>query len=432
MDYVQYILNSSDNIALLGPGGTGKSYLIKELMKENNGNMLCTASTGIAAIPINGVTLHRALGMGLFKGKVPSLHKQMEGKPALVKKWRTIDTLIIDEISMLDISVFVRASQLMSLIRDDKRPWGGIRLVLSGDFLQLPPVETYREGGKTYTYLFEHPIWKKMDLKPIILNTPYRFVSNEFFEILGDIRYGVLSDRVKDMVKSCIRKIEKHPTGIVPTIVMSINNDVDEFNREKLARLPGEEHSYSAIWSSTFRGEPIPMKKAMKDNILKSTRIQDNLVLKRGAQVMLMVNTVNDSLCNGSRGVVIGFGDGDLPLVRFLNGMELLIKPNTWPSFGSPREVDGELEWENHKVTQIPLRLAYAATAHKTQGMTLDTAVLCVDRCFASNHIYVMLSRCRDPKHMYIIGWDEDKFRECAPDPSVVEFYKAIESESEV
>lgn len=419
------IINSNDNIFLTGPGGTGKSYIIKAIMEEVGSDYICTASTGIAAIPIDGVTLHRALGLGLFKGKVSSLYSQMEKKKGLLQKWRSAKGLIIDEISMADISVFVRASKLMSLIRDDPRPWGGLRLILSGDFLQLPPVEVYQEKDETYVYLFEHPVWDLLNLRTVILDTPHRFTTRDFFDILSDARHGVLSQRLKDMVKLCNRKPVKHETGIVPTVIFPINKDVDAYNKAKLDKLPGKEVMYPATYRSTFNGQDILTKKDMKERLLKDTRAQDQLILKEGAQVMLMVNTLHDSLCNGSRGVVTSF-DG-VPVVRFLNGLELHVKPNTW-NVGSPREVDGKLEWENHRITQIPLRLAYAATAHKTQGMTLDSAYLCVDRCFTPNHIYVMLSRCKDPEYIYINGWSEEIFSQCRPDKKVIDFYSKIKN----
>lgn len=432
MDVIKDILNSTDNIALLGAGGTGKSYIIKEIMKERKVGILCTASTGIAAIPIGGVTLHRALGLGLFKGDVMSLYKQLEKKKNLIRKWKTIDTLIIDEISMLDIGVFVRASALMSIVRDDRRPWGGIRLILSGDFLQLPPVEIYRDSdsGNAYTYLFEHPIWNSMNLRPIILDTPHRFVSKDFFDILSDARYGILSDRLKDLIEECgNRKIEKHPTGIIPTIVMCTNKDVDAYNKSKLDKLPGEEVVYECKWSSSFDGQTIPTKKEMKNYILKSTRTQEKLVLKKGAQVMLMINTIDDSLCNGSRGVVIGFTNGDsgLPIVRFLNGMEIPIGYNTWSGFGVPRDTDKGIEWEKHTITQIPLRCCWSLTQFKTQGCTLDTAVLVLENSFAAGSVYVSLSRIRDPTYLYIRGYDHNIFEKCKPHTKVVDFYRQLE-----
>jgi ATP-dependent DNA helicase PIF1 len=428
MDIAEQILNDRRNTFISGPGGCGKSYIIKAIMKQRtSGTTICTATTGIAAIPIEGHTLHRALGLGLFKGKVSSLYAQMEKRKGLVKKWREAQELIIDEISMMDISVFVRASALMSLIRDDPRPWGGLRLILSGDFLQLPPVEHYSDGGINYKYLFQHPIWEELDLHTIVLNEPHRFTTRHFFDVLNDARYGILSDRLKEVVKGCSRPPERHKTGITPTVIFSTNVDVDDFNNKKLAQLPGEEHKYEALFRSTFRGSDIPVKKEMKDRLLKDTRAQENLILKVGAQVMLMVNTLNDSLCNGSRGVVVGFREADdVPIVRFLNEMELPIKINTW-TIGSPREVDGDLEWESHKIVQLPIRLAYAATAHKTQGMTLDSAYLCMDRCFVPNHIYVMLSRCKDPQHIFIKGWSEQKFAECSPDKDAIKLYRDLD-----
>lgn len=426
MDLIDEMLNSSSNFFLTGSGGCGKSYLIKELKSKSDDGMLITASTGIAAINVEGCTLHRALGLRLFKGTVDSLEAQMRKREGLMKKWRSIHTLVIDEISMFDIGTFVRASQLMSRIRSNKRPWGGIKVILGGDMLQLPVIKKYKEDGITYSYLFEHPVWQEMDIQVRVLDTPYRYVSRDFFDTLSDVRYGVLSDRVKDLIKQCTRKPEKHPSGIIPTVVFSHNADVDGYNNEKLARLPGEEHEYIATFVSTFNGERIETTKERKDSILDHTRVSEVLRLKINCQVLLMVNTIHDNLANGSRGVVIGFDDNNVPLVRFMNGLELPIPLNTWDE-GHPREIHGRLEWENHRVTQIPLRLGYSVSAHRCQGLTLDTAYLSLSRAFCPGHLYIMMSRCRDPQHMYLSGFDEKIWHKCRPDPSVVQFYRDLE-----
>jgi len=429
MEQIDHILTSKENMLIVGPGGTGKSYLFKEIKSRSDKRLLVCASTGVAAINIEGFTLHRALGLRLFKGTIDSLEEQMRRKDKLMKKWRSIDTLIIDEVFMLDIGTFIRASEVISRIRDDPRPWGGIRLLLGGDPLQLPPVKVYKVevDGKerSYKYLFQHPIWEKLNLSPIILNTPYRYVSTEFYDTLSDIRFGILSDRVKELVKRCSRKPVKHPTGIIPTVIMSVNEDVDTYNNYKLEKLPGEPVNYEAVFSCTYEGRNIPVTKEKKELILENTRVQEILTLKVGAQVMLMVNTIHETLANGSRGVVIGFNDDGIPMVRFMNGLELPIPHNTW-DMGIPRDEKGYTEWENYKVRQIPLRLAYAITSHKSQGATIDTAYISFSRVFCPSQIYIMMSRCRDPEYMFLSGWDEKVWEKCLPDKDAIKFYRSL------
>jgi ATP-dependent DNA helicase PIF1 len=443
MEHIDRILTSKDNMLIVGPGGTGKSYLFRHIKDRSDSRLLVCASTGVAAINIEGFTLHRALGLRLFKGSVDSLVNQMRKKKKLLSKWMSVTTLIIDEVFMLDIGTFIRASEVISIIRDDPRPWGGIRLLLGGDPLQLPPIKTYNEeeeiddsGGdskkkrSSYKYLFQHPIWKRLNLQPIVLNTPYRYVSTEFYDTLSDIRFGILSDRVRELIKRCSRKPVKHPTGIIPTVIMSVNDDVDTYNNYKLGKLPGDPISHIAVFTCTYDGRSMPVSDEKKHMILENTRVQEVLSLKVGAQVMLMVNTIHDTLANGSRGVVVGFNDDNIPIVRFMNELELPIPHNTW-DMSIPRDEKGYVEWEHYKVRQIPLRLAYAITSHKSQGATIDTAYISFSRVFCPSQIYIMMSRCRDPEYMFLSGWDEKVWEKCLPDKDAIEFYRSL-SQSDV
>ena len=519
---IKEALDRGLNIFLTGAGGVGKSFQSERIIEYLKQNISVCAPTGAAAIQVGGVTIHSLLGQGLFVGTVDSLVERMMKIRGgdLVKQWCTMDTLLIDELSMTDVSLFVRASKVIQAIRrhvyeypwkynglkvsgiksekDLDKPWGGIRLILVGDFLQLPPIQPYVEqigiviekGGdgndielpvtKSYRYLFEHPIWTEIDPYVIYLNEPKRFMTgdideeeaNEYFHILGDIRLGILSERVKQFMSECSKKpqakkfpcIEEYNASITsltagvhgmsigtenkkeaiifPTVLIATNKEVDKHNMDQLKKLQGEEHTYHATFRCNSRTTVMS-----KEDMTRSCLAPDPLTLKIGAQVMLLTNKLDLGLCNGSRGVVVGFkevrgtrieqriGDNNnpnnspiinssecLPIVQFMNGRIIAIEPYTWSCTLRTKGLSTD-EKPRASLTQIPLRLAYALSIHKAQGISLDSVYLSLSSCFAPGQLYVALSRCRSRANTFIKDWDEKSFWKCRPDKKAIEFY---------
>lgn len=419
------------NIFLTGAGGTGKSYALREYISLNDSeNLYVTASTGIGAVNVDGITFHKLMAMGKHIGDTESIISRIMGSKELKNRWLSMKVLIIEEISMLDIGVFVNVSKAISAIREDPRPFGGIKIILCGDFLQLPPIYPHVDNGETYKYLFQHPVWKAMDLSVVYLKEPkrytvsstvpeYRLKGIEFFKILQDIRYGILSDRVLHLMKECSRP-PVIKDGIRPTILMATNREIDDFNDKELAKLDGKEYAYTALFSPNDN----PM--LSKEDMLRNTRLSGNLRLKIGAQVMLLVNMNDIGLCNGSRGVVTGFNtdEKNYPIVKFTNGLSLTIHPHTWTSTiksGTP------VVKHTFRLTQIPLKLAWAITVHKSQGLTLDSVYVSLSSCFAPGMVYVALSRCKSMENLFINGWSISVWNRCKPDQNAVEFYKKLE-----
>lgn len=277
--------------------------------------------------------------------------------------------LIIDEVSMLDSVLLDKLEQIGRRFRDPSVPFGGIQLVLTGDFFQLPPVEKVADTRKM-KFAFDADCWRKCGLRVIQLTHVYRQRDNTFVEMLNDIREGNLQPRTINLFKNLHRPIS-NLNGVVPTHLYSLRRQVDDANDRQLRMLPGEPRVFNArdIGKESYTSK-------LDSNSLAPSR----LILKLNAQVMLIKN-IDQTLVNGSRGVVIGFEASDgrsgemYPVVRFENNRNYLCKPEDWSM-----EVPGE--GEVAKRIQVPLILAWAMSIHKSQGQTLERVVVDLQTVF--------------------------------------------------
>lgn len=444
------LIESECNMFITGSAGTGKSYLTREIithLEKLHVEVAIAAPTGIAALNIEGSTIYKLLGLHLFEGTVDSLTQRMikAKNGSLLKYWCSIDTLIIDEISMMNTGTFIRASQVVKRVRQygqasDMKvagikgtrsldtPWGGIRLILVGDFLQLSPVKTYVDDDKvSYLYLNQHPIWKDLNLRVINLTEPKRYITSgnqadmSFFLALQDLRMGIFSQRVQDLLTECSRKPPRTLT-IKPTILIATNNEVNSYNEDQLAKLPGKEYTYRCTYKSKSPTCPIT-----KDDMIKALLIVDPLKLKVGAQVMHLINT-DDGLCNGSRGVVVGFTEDNLhlPIVEFMDNSVHTIGYHTASKSTKVLDASGTSKAYYAYMEYIPLRLAWALTIHKTQSASLDSVYISLSSCFSPGQIYVAMSRCRNAENTYIKDWTMEAFLKCKPHKYQIEFYRDL------
>lgn len=394
-----------ESIFLTGPGGTGKSFTINEIYTKSSKKVALTALTGCAALLIHpqAKTLHSWAGIGLGKDPLPKMTAIVRRSRKAMIRWISTEVLVIDEVSMMTPELFETLDEVGRKIRNDPRPFGGIQLVLSGDFYQLPPIQ------ETVQFAFESPLWKKLNLITHELTEIVRQKDPVFQTILNEARVGSVS---KESMRTLRKRlgIDYKKEEIQPTMLFTRRGEVDHVNRSHLMKLTTPKRIFSA---STVYPSNTDMKKFDKEQIDRldyNSSYSRELTLAVGAQVMLIMNKQELGLVNGSRGVVVGFTTEGLPTVKFLN-RTLDIDYNTWSFTDTP----GILR------KQIPLILAYAITIHKAQGSTLDCALIDVgDRTFEYGQAYVALSRLKGLENLYIHDLSKDAFR---AHPKVKEFY---------
>lgn len=418
------------NVFITGSAGTGKSHLLKYLVQElkiqkknpNNNNeelrnVGIAAPTGVAAIIIGGSTLHSFFGIGLGTGNVTSLLKRVKNNNAAMDRIDEIDALIIDEVSMMSSELLETLDAITREIRRNgyyrDQPFGGIQIIAFGDFFQLPPVTKSSRNNLNWenrhlrSFCFESEVWSNLGLdKNIIeLKEVQRQENEEFVNLLNKVRIGEVGPADVEYINSkCL--ISKHHSlphdGIIPTRLYVLNRDVDEENLNRLEELKGPEVVCKAVnrWRENMpTGTHASIKKQMQESL--NMELPDEVRLKIGAQVMLTRNKkMEDNLVNGSRGVVERFvdegGDFRIPIVRFDNGIVAKVSPVESVRY-NPSGEEGCLVR-----LQIPLKLAWAITIHKSQGSTLSRALLDISSTFEYGQFYVALSRVKSLEGLWL------------------------------
>jgi len=407
------------NIFLTGPAGTGKSHVIhtyKNLYK-NQKNIAITSTTGVSAVVIGGTTLFSYLSIGLGTGSVDDLVAKISKSSKAKQRWLSLDVLVIDEVSMLSAELFDKLEQIARMIRRKpskllkgesipELPFGGIQLILSGDFLQLPVI------GDEAKFCFEAESWNRCIDHTVELSQNMRQGDNEFQEILSEIRYGQVSKRARKLLDSRIGIELKNDLGIKPTRIFTTNASVDSMNEKELDKLSQNNDFYQYDMEVYFY-EFVQDRVQALEKYRKSCLAPDCLQICVGAQVMLLCNMdVEAGLANGSRGVVIAFIEG-MPVVRFMNGVEQIIDFYSWEVEEGKKKVV--------RITQMPLKLAWAITAHKGQSLTLDYTEVDLSNIFAYGQAYVALSRVKKLDGMSIVAINYDGIR---AHPKALEYYR--------
>ncbi|XP_057336269.1 ATP-dependent DNA helicase PIF1 [Microplitis mediator] len=387
-----------NNIFFTGSAGTGKSYLLKRIIGELPPDVTTiTASTGVAACHIGGITLHQFAGIGLGNGTLERCY-QLAARPSVAAVWRKTKHLIIDEISMVDGDLFDRIEAVARHIRRNDKPFGGIQLILCGDFFQLPPVKK----NDAMKFCFESKVWDSCINCNFELQTVHRQKDQTFVKLLNSIRIGRVTDEIKEILKATAKqKIEKD--GILATRLCSHVKEADEINESQLEKLEGVTKHYVAQDSD----------ESMTKTLDQQLSVPGKLTLKIGAQVMLLknINIVN-GLVNGARGVVIRFDD-EIPVVQFCSGEIYPAKSEKWML----KMANGSFIHRK----QIPLKLAWAFSIHKSQGLTLDCVEMNLSNVFDAGQSYVALSRAQSLGALRVLDFNE---KQVWVSTNVLEFYK--------
>jgi len=423
----QQVLNcvlSGQSVFFTGPAGCGKSFCLRVIIdgfrQQRKQGVYITASTGIAAVPLQGRTLHSFAGIGLGEGTAEEIYQERVVKNAkAIKRWDEARILIIDEISMIQAELLDKLNYIAKRVRKRDEPFGGIQLILTGDFLQLPPVSP---GVTKAKLAFEADCWKEIVPHCILLEKVFRQDKDPLFiSILNSIRKGVVTQEVIDGFQPCLNRVFPATAKIKPTLLFAKRVDVDQTNANELAKLRDLKHEYKAQdWGRDSTALEILIKNCMAPTTLE---------LKINAQVMLLKNlSLVDGLVNGTRGVVVDFKTDErnkfFPVVQFLSGKQLLVGPEEW-------KIEEKYITIASRV-QIPLMLCWALTIHKIQGMTLDLCQVDLTGVFEFGQGYTALSRCRDLDSLSILS-SSTAFpsRLIKAHPGGIQFYEGLEQQQQ-
>lgn len=419
-------IGKGDNMFITGSAGSGKSFLLRkitELLAKKNKNYVLTASTGIAALHIHGCTLHSFAGIGLGDGKFETELEKLKKWRAKVDEWKALQVLIIDEISMIQVKYLQKLDTIAKDLRCSSRPFGGIQLIMIGDYFQCPSVE--KKKDIKYRFPFQSPLWKELNVKSMALKENFRQAGDlEFFKLLERIRIGETTTCDLKTLES--RNIENHKDIDVNNLIKlcPLRKSVEYINKIELEKISGPSFFYKAEYVKyNAYGQPQKESASKKASILpeKEDRypVDMEIELKVGVEVILCCNMDKDNgLVNGLRGKIVEFrresnNSEMFPVVVFANGFRSIIKQHRWET--------KKKKCITSSFTQIPLIPRYAVTIHRVQGLTIKDDILVDMRFFECGQCYVSLSRACALNQIYLENIDVKKF---FVSKEVLEFYR--------
>lgn len=417
-DEALQILRTGANVFLTGEPGSGKTHTVNRYvrwLRECGIDPAITASTGIAAAHIGGYTIHSWSGIGIKSHLTKDDFDRLRQNKRLARRVRATRTLVIDEVSMLSAATLALVDAACRALRENHEPFGGMQVVLVGDFFQLPPVvprdmperselQLLPSENERTRFAYDSASWHALHPTICYLSEQHRQEDAAFLDILSAIRNGTVNANHRALLQSrCVPALSAKPNAASVTQLYSHNIDVDRVNASALRKLPGDSREFVME-----RAGP----DALTEQLTRGCLSPETLVLKQGARVMFTKNNFTDGFVNGTTGTVAGFDDDaeGCPIAELRNGRRLIAEPAEWSI-----ETNGQ---PLARVIQVPLRLAWAITVHKSQGMSLDTAHVDLTGAFEYGQGYVALSRVRALRGLTLAGFNE---RALAVHPEIIE-----------
>lgn len=403
------ILKTGANVFLTGEPGAGKTHTINryiEWLRSNGVYPAVTASTGIASTHINGSTIHSWSGIGIHKNLTDEQIERIMDKPWVYEKVDRTRVLIIDEISMLDATTLDDVERVVSRIKArlfSDKPFGGMQVIFVGDFFQLPPVPN--DPREKVKFAFESKAWEAARPVFCYLTEQHRQEDPAFLSVLTKMRRGELADSDKEILKGARKPDATHLTKLY-----THNAAVDSINDTELRKLPAERRDFGMETSGNEYLVSVLKKNCLSPEVLK---------VKIGARVMFTRNNFDEGFVNGTLGVVVDYSFDGFPVVD-VKGRRIVAKYADW-TITEGREVLARL-------SQVPLRLAWAITVHKSQGMSLDGAIIDLSKAFEYGQGYVALSRVRSLEGLSLEGFNE---RALEMHPKIVELDRGFRDKSD-
>ncbi|MBI2278616.1 MAG: AAA family ATPase [Candidatus Brennerbacteria bacterium] len=382
------VLKSGANVFLTGEPGSGKTHTVTRYvayLREYGIEPAITASTGIAATHVGGMTIHAWSGIGVRKSLSRDEAESLADNDRLAARVARATVLIIDEISMLDAATLSAVDLACRALRRRESPFGGLQIVLVGDFFQLPPVA--REDEPPAQFAFHSSSWEDANLSVCYLSEQYRQDDPAFLSFLATLRRGAANHETSAALRAGVKEgvRDAHDTHLY-----AHNVDVDRMNENHLTALPGESHAF--VMESHGA-------KALVEQLKRGCLSPERLSLKTSARVLFTKNNFENGFVNGTLGEVEDFAEDGYPLVRTRTGRLIHALPMEWSIMDGARALA--------RIRQVPLKLAWAITMHKSQGMTLDVATVDLSRAFEYGQGYVALSRVRSFAGLSLLGWNE-------------------------
>jgi ATP-dependent DNA helicase PIF1 len=413
---------TGQNVFISGPGGVGKSFVLRAITEEfklRSRKYRVTASTGVAALNVGGITIHSLLSTGI-SGSISQVKPLLGTRQfhRAMERLQWVETIIVDEVSMLSGDYIQMLDFWLKQVRSSSDPFGGCQMIFCGDFLQLPPVEK-REEKAQYQYAFQSPAWKEAEFKEVDMHFSWRQEDQSFVNALNTVRFGKYPKDVRKLLRPCIGRELDMPTHLVCT-----NKEADEINFARLLAHKGTEYTSKPLFvieKAYIKSKP-DWASELKAKMAKDSLTDNPLRIKVGVPVLLLKNHSDLQYVNGTRGIVdevkvFEHGEIDFIAVKLDDGSVIQVHKEEYTKFNG----DGERE---AFMRHFPMRLGWALTIHKSQGLTLDNVEIDLGRGFAYGQAYVALSRMKSLEGLALTDAIDPSIVKA--DPELVDFYDKI------